>query len=98
MPKPTIPSRAVARTISDIAHRAALLARDMGADVSPLEIENDIALAHMRGTPLHLGALLEANNVDFCHDVFGIRENIDRASGAMRDFFVPRYASQLERK
>ena len=41
---------------------------------------------------LRLKELLNADNVNFSHDIVGIQQNIDRQNKTMSDFFVPRFA------
>lgn len=50
----------------------------------------DITACHLNGTALDLEALYTAPELDFVHDVFGIRNYIDRASGKMLNHFLPR--------
>lgn len=42
--------------------------------------------------PINLSRLLAASDADFVHDVFGIVRHMDRATGKLGDFFVPRHA------
>ena len=53
----------------------------------------DIAACHLNGTPLDLEKLLAADDANFAHDVFGIRHHIDRSTGRIMDFFLPRSAA-----
>ena len=52
----------------------------------------DITAAHLNGNPLRLKELLAANDFDFFHDLYGIREHLDRDTGELKDCFVPRYS------
>lgn len=87
-----------AQAIIAIAKRAARMAAEMGATVDDLEIAGDVAQVHRHCQPLALGPLLAASDLDFAHDVFGIREHIDRESGRLRASFAPRFASIIPRK
>lgn len=49
--------------------------------------------AHMNH-PLQLDALLIATDEDLIHDVEGVAEHFDTASGQFRALFWPRYAAQ----
>ena len=42
---------------------------------------------------LRLDELLNADNYEFTHDVWGIVENIDRTTGKVGNGFVPRFAT-----
>lgn len=68
-----------------------------GENLDRLGVEMDLLACHANGTPLRLLALLEADDVNFAHDVFGIRRHIDRddrspTAGLMLGCFVPRFA------
>lgn len=52
----------------------------------------DITAVHLNGCPLRLAALLEADDFDFSHDILGIRQHLDRATGLLTDGFSPRFA------
>lgn len=43
---------------------------------------------------LRLDELLEADDYEFTHDVFGIVSNIDRTTGKVGNLFVPRFAGK----
>ena len=74
--------------IKQIAERVVLLFR-MG---SQIDIQMDIAACHLNGNPLDLHGLLNANNGDFAHDVSGIFEHLDRETGKLMHYFVPRFS------
>lgn len=42
---------------------------------------------------LRLDELLEADNLNFSHDVVGIQQNLNRLTGNMDNSFIPRFAS-----
>jgi hypothetical protein len=75
-----------------IARRAMRMARDYQVDYSQMDALMDIEAAHCNGCPLQLNALLETDEPNFAHDVFGIRRHIDRSNGELQDCFVPRFA------
>jgi hypothetical protein len=56
------------------------------------EVMMDLTAAHANGCPLDLRGLILADAFDFAHDVFGIMDHIDRRTGQVLGFFVPRYA------
>lgn len=56
-----------------------------------LTINMDLSAAHL-DCGLKLDELLRAPEFDFAHDYFGIRKHINRKTGKLEGFFVPRYA------
>lgn len=82
--------------ILQIASRAVRAARKAGVEYRLQDATMDINAVHSNGTPLRLEELLEADNFNFNHDVFGIRRHLDRSTGQLGNCFVPRFA-KLER-
>lgn len=72
--------------ISAIAKRA----KSMGHPDDLLSIDMDISFAH-KEHPLRLTDLLSADDLNFSHDVFGIRKHFNRKTLKMEDCFVPRF-------
>jgi|SRR5580700_1257281 hypothetical protein len=52
----------------------------------------DLSACIANGCPLKLAELLDADDFDFAHDFWGIARHIDRKTGLLGDFFLPRYA------
>lgn len=52
----------------------------------------DLNACHSNACPLDFKGLLEAPLLDFSHDIYGIRQYINRDTGELKDFFTPRYA------
>ena len=52
----------------------------------------DITATHCNGNPLRLATFLHADNFNFNHDFYGIRENLDRNSGKLLNCFLPRFS------
>ena len=52
----------------------------------------DLTACHLNGCPLNLLALLSAKELDFAHDIIGIRNHINRQTGKIEHCFVPRHA------
>jgi hypothetical protein len=74
-----------------IATRAAKMAKKFNLlHFDALHCVMDLTLAH-HTQPLALAELLDAEEVDFTHDVWGISRHLDRETGALRDHFIPRY-------
>lgn len=79
--------------IGKICERAERLAHDKGLSrPDRMEMVMDLTAAHLNGCPLDLDGLLSAPDLDFAHDVFGIRRNMDRQTGALLNHFLPRCA------
>lgn len=77
-----------------IAQRAVALAVKHGIKYKMMDASMDIEAAHCNGNPLRLADLLEADDFNFAHDVFGIRRHIDRETGKLGDCFSPRYTER----
>lgn len=52
----------------------------------------DVTAAHANGCPMDLVRWLAADDVNFAHDWYGIRRHLDRSTGQLGDFFLPRFA------
>ena len=81
-------------TIHAIAKRAAKLADKAGFVYPLLDADMDITATHANGNPLRLKDLLAADDNNFSHDVFGIRRHLDRNTGKLGGFFLPRYSAK----
>jgi len=82
-----------AETVGAIARRASHLASGLDTRYDTQEAWMDVSAAHANGCPLDLAKLLAADNFDFVHDVFGIRNHIDRRTGKLDNCFLPRCAA-----
>jgi len=71
-------------TITHICDRVGWIGR------GKFDLAMDIAATHRNGCELDLDKLLNFPEFDFYHDIQGIREHIDRKTGKLRDFFLPR--------
>lgn len=82
--------------IIQIAKRAASLAHKHGIAYGRQDAAMDVTAVHLNGCPLRLQELLEAKDVDFAHDVFGIRRFIDRTTGKINPaLFGPRFSAPV---
>jgi hypothetical protein len=83
--------------IALIAERAHGMAQHYGFDYSVADAGMDITAVHANGCPLDLIKLLESDNPNFGHDVFGIRRFIDRNTGKIDPaLFDPRCSLSLK--
>ncbi len=74
-----------------IAARAARMAYEAGGRYDLIDAQMDIIATHVNGNPLKLQELLEADDMNFSHDAFGIRRHINRDTGKLTQHFLPRY-------
>lgn len=81
--------------IQQIAERAAKKYKEMGYKLNMLHSVMDITAVHLNGCPLDLERLLEAPEFDFIHDVAGIAQHLNRETGELEGFFIPRYAKKV---
>lgn len=58
-----------------------------------LGVSMDVTACHANGCPLDLDKLLAFSPFDFCHDVMGIQDHLDRKTGKMMNYFLPRSAA-----
>lgn len=78
--------------ISKITQRAMTLAKKHGVQYEWLTGDMDLCACHCNGNPLDLQRLLDADDSNFAHDVFGIRRHINRDTGELENCFVPRFS------
>lgn len=74
------------RTIENIAARAVELNPAWDRE----DLVSDIEAVHCNGCPLDLDMFLSAHVLNFIHDVAGIIGYLDRETGELKEFFVPR--------
>jgi hypothetical protein len=89
-------NRAESWLIKQIARRANTM-QPMTAE-EELSLRMDLTAVHCNGNPLRLEDLLRVDDVNFAHDVFGIRRHIDRETGQLTGFFLPRLSSATARR
>lgn len=82
------------RLISQIASRAVALGEKHGSPVDSMSCTMDIAACHLNGNPLRLRDLLDADDFNFTHDVFGIERHLDRTTGKLDARFSPRFSQR----
>lgn len=56
-------------------------------------VNMDITATHCNGCKLKLQELLDADNFNFFHDVYGIMQNVSRRTGRLQNCFLPRYSA-----
>lgn len=85
------------RVISQIANRAWKHESVRASYASISDLEMDLEATHNCGNPLDVQKLLDAPDGTFFHDLSGIEEHLDRKTGELKDFFVPRCTKQKEK-
>ena len=84
-------SHADMQFISRIASRAFDLAQQFDAPRDMSGMMLDLIYGHAC-CPIDLQALLDADDSNFAHDVFGIERHINRQTRQIEGCFVPRFA------
>lgn len=65
--------------------------RTMGKRLpDPLSLQMDLIACHANGCPLDFQRILDADDFNFAHDVFGISRHINRETGELQNCFLPR--------
>lgn len=75
-----------------IAERATPIYQRLREDRPLWTLIMDLSACHSNGCPLHLSRLLDANELDFVHDIVGIHRHINRKTGQLEGAFLPRFA------
>lgn len=81
--------------IDRIASRALNLAVFHRIPHKKHDFSMDITCVHANGNPLRLRELLEADEFNFAHDVFGIYRHLNRETGELENCFRPRFSSRV---
>lgn len=84
--------------IDKIAERAVHIERSANRNVrkgAKTHHQMNLSACHASGNPLDLQRLLDADDFNFAHDVFGIDRHIDRSTGQLLDFFSPRFSAAV---
>jgi hypothetical protein len=63
-----------------------------------LNIIMDLTACKANGTPLDFEPLLSYDNFQFLYDIGGIRNYLNRETGRLEDFFIPRSARKVPSK
>lgn len=73
------------KTVDAIIRRATLEL----IDIDPLELEMDLSAVHYN-VPLDIERLKNFEKFDFAHDIYGIRNCLNRRTGKLERHFSPR--------
>lgn len=74
-----------------IADRMLRMLTDVGITATKTECLMDIDFVD-EVCPLRLRELLDADDSNFCHDIFGIYQHFNRRTKQPEDCFLPRFA------
>jgi hypothetical protein len=67
-------------------------AKKLGIITDPMSTEMDVLAANANGCPLDFAKLFGFDDFSFAHDIGGIARHLDRTTGKIGDFFLPRCA------
>lgn len=62
------------------------------ADDLSLSTRMDLLATHANGCPMDFGRMRKADDFNILHDIAGIRKHLNRETGRIVGFFVPRFA------
>jgi hypothetical protein len=96
-----LPSFACSGAERELARRCAARAVEVvkkhGGKRRPLlEFEMDLVACHANGCPLDFPRLLNADDFNFAHDVFGIERHLNRCTGKLGNCFLPRFHQRCQ--
>ena len=78
------------KTIAKIAARAVKLYGKAGVKLDYMSTDMDICAVH-QSNPLRLDEFLKADAFNFAHDITGIANHLNRTTGKLERFFLPRF-------
>lgn len=76
--------------IDRVLARAAEIHFSRTTGITEQSLKAALVIAYGNDPSIKLDVLLESAEEDFWHDTIGIYQYLNRATGKMRDFFVPR--------
>lgn len=77
-----------------VLNRAARDFTANGWEFDRLHHAMDLLATHANGCPLDFAAMAEGRLADLAHDLGGIRKHLDRETGKLGGFFLPRFAKR----
>ena len=63
-----------------------------------LNLHMDLVAVHSNGNPLDFLKLLSFDDFNFMHDIFGISRFIDRNTGKLLHYFIPRCSKRTKKR
>lgn len=79
--------------IRKITKRAISIYAAQGVTLDRMSTEMDLSACHANGNRLNLDKMLGFDDFNLMHDITGIYRNLDRDTGKLMNFFVPRASS-----
>ncbi len=76
--------------IKQIVDRAVTYFGKYGIEIDSLSLTMDLAATHSNGCPLDFDRLLSFDESSFAHDIGSIMRHINRRTGKIENFFLPR--------
>ncbi len=76
--------------ITEISKKAVQKAKEIDVDYDLIDCQMDLTATHLNGNPLNLEKLEAFDSMNFSHDIFGIRANLNRSTGKLENCFSPR--------
>lgn len=67
------------------------------ADELSLSTRMDLLATHANGCPMDFERMREADDFNILHDIAGIRKHLNRKTGRIVGFFVPRFAKVISK-
>jgi hypothetical protein len=83
--------------IAKIADRAVNMYAQHDVRVDRQDVLLDVLVTHRKVMPLRLADLLDADDLNFAHDISGINRHLDRDNYALMDGFRPRFCERQVR-
>ena len=81
--------------INQISERALNIAIGLRVNHKKQDFAMDITAVHANDYPLRLNDLLRADEFNFVHDIFGIRQHLNRETGKLENNFRPRFHAKV---
>lgn len=81
-------------TIKKITDRLATLRKEKYTDDQHWRM--NLIACNTNGTPMDFDKLLHAPDFDFIHDLYGIEKHLDKETGKLTGYFLPRCAKPKE--
>jgi hypothetical protein len=80
--------------VEKIVDRAFTLCAENGIPTGEkINLQMDLVACHNHGCRINFRKLLNAPDFDFLHDILGIGHHLNRETGQLEDFFLPRCAT-----
>lgn len=82
--------------VKKIVARGRKMDREFGNEYTLIDAMMDVTATHANGNPLRLRDWLNADDFNFAHDWYGIRNCLDRSTAQMMNHFSPRFSARVD--